>query len=50
MVVKVKELERWLRKLDENDLIATITYSDGTKCLRAYIPNGGGRDYPELKM
>lgn len=50
MVVKVKELEEWLRKLDETDLISVIEYEDGTKYLKAYICNSGARDYPELEV
>jgi hypothetical protein len=50
MVIKVKELEEWLRKLDETDLIAGYIARGGKLHLRVYACNSGPKDYPELVM
>ena len=49
MVVKVKELEKWLRKLDEIDLVAGYIVG-GELRLKAYKANAGAKDHPELEM
>jgi hypothetical protein len=49
MVAKVKEIEEWLRKLEETDLVS-VTMKNGISYLRAYSINGYSKNYPELEM